>query len=153
MSSADLHDSLSHLRGPKSFTNDIPLDNLSTYLSDLFTHANLIANSVPSPTHWSSLPNPPSTPNPHDSSTPLPTADESQKHFWPNWGKPLKLSTKDNPLNIPLYKMAGSDRHGAWFARRSFHRGLGFAQWKRCMQHEFVASMEVEGEPGAGAVR
>jgi len=153
MSSTRLHDCLYYLRGPKSFTSDIPLDDLSTYLSNLFSHANLIANSVPPPNHWSSLPNSASNPSPHSSSTPLPPTDESQNHFWPNWGKPLKISAKDNPLNIPVHKMAGSDRHGAWFARRSVHRGLRFAQWKRCMQHEFAASMEVQGEPGAGAVR
>lgn len=49
--------------------------------------------------------------------------------------------------------MAGNDRHGAWFARRSVHEGLGFTKWKRAMQREFAKSLAVEGGPGEGSVR
>lgn len=49
--------------------------------------------------------------------------------------------------------MAAHDRHGAWFARRSIHQGMGFAKWKVAMQREFAASLAISGHPGAGAVR
>jgi hypothetical protein len=52
-----------------------------------------------------------------------------------------------------MYKMAGHDRHGAWFARRSVHEGLGFDKWKRAMQTEFAESLAVTGGPGAGSIR
>ena len=52
-----------------------------------------------------------------------------------------------------MFKMAGHDRHGAWFARTSVHEGLGFSKWKRAMMREFPESLEVEGGPGVGNVR
>lgn len=52
-----------------------------------------------------------------------------------------------------MYKMAGHDRHGAWFARRSVHEGLGFGKWMRAMKREFPVSLAVEGGPGVGSVR
>ena len=58
-----------------------------------------------------------------------------------------------NPLDVAVYKMAGHDRHGAWFARRNVVEGLGFTRFKRAMQREFPHSMTVAGGPGAGAVR
>ena len=69
------------------------------------------------------------------------------------WGKPIKLSAKDNPLGMAVYKAAGKDGKGAWFARRSVHEGLGFTKWKLGLQREFPETLEVQGGPGVGNIR
>lgn len=149
-----LHEALSHLR-PKPF-DEIPTSDLSSYLRTTFDNAEIIANSVPPPPHYSFLPStiPESKSAAQDSPSAPPSFENDEyKGLWSHWGKPLKMSQKDNALSIPMYKMAGHDRHGAWFARRSVHRGLAFERWKACMQREFEESMAVEGGPGEGAVR
>ncbi|KAI7107140.1 hypothetical protein KC352_g36771, partial [Hortaea werneckii] len=75
--------------------------------------------------------------------------EDLQKH----WGKPMKFDKSKNPLDVSVYKMAGKDRHGAWFARSSVLEGMGFDKFKRAMQREFPHSLTVKGGPGAGAVR
>lgn len=69
------------------------------------------------------------------------------------WGKPIKLSVKENPLGMAVYKLAGKDGKGAWFARRSVHEGLGFRKWKLGLQKEFPESLKVQGGPGEGNIR
>lgn len=69
------------------------------------------------------------------------------------WGKPVKIAAKDNPLNIPVYKLSARDGRGAWFARRSVHEGLSFSRWKDAIQREFPTSLAVQGQPGEGNVR
>ena len=54
-----------------------------------------------------------------------------------SWGKPVKLSAKENPLGMAVYKMSAKDRHGAWFARRSVLQGIGFARFKKALSEEF----------------
>ena len=73
--------------------------------------------------------------------------------FQKEWGKPIKLAPKDNPLGMAVYKMAGKDGKGAWFARRSVHEGMGFKKWKLGLEKEFPESMEVQGGPGEGNIR
>ena len=86
------------------------------------------------------------TPSSLRSEPPEPEASSLQKE----WGKPLSLK---NPLGISVYKMAGKDGKGAWFARRSVHEGLGFSKFKRGMEREFPETLKVEGPPGAGNIR
>ncbi|KAL2043071.1 hypothetical protein N7G274_004131 [Stereocaulon virgatum] len=69
------------------------------------------------------------------------------------WGKPIKLNAKDNPLGMSVYKLAGKDGRGAWFARRSVHEGMGFMKWKLGLQREFPETLEVQGGPGEGNIR
>ena len=69
------------------------------------------------------------------------------------WGKPIKLNAKDNPLGMAVYKCSGKDGRGAWFARRSVHEGLGFKKWKLALQREFPETLEVQGGPGEGNIR
>ncbi|RMZ91772.1 hypothetical protein DV736_g975, partial [Chaetothyriales sp. CBS 134916] len=69
------------------------------------------------------------------------------------WGKPLKLKSSENVLGISVYKAAGKDGKGAWFARRSVHEGLGFAKFKAAFRNEFPASLAVQGAPGEGNIR
>ncbi|OCK81289.1 hypothetical protein K432DRAFT_381439 [Lepidopterella palustris CBS 459.81] len=158
---SQLHEALSTLR-PKDFA-DVPLDELNVFLADIFAQAELIANSVPPPpggcdfqssrrsrsdvngaTSASEITVSPARPPP-----PAPAHAELQQ----SWGKPLKLSAKDSVLGISVFKMAGSDRHGAWFARRSIHEGLGFEKWRRAMMREFPESLAIQGGPGEGNVR
>ncbi|CAK4033466.1 Hypothetical predicted protein [Lecanosticta acicola] len=158
---AELHDALKYL-GPVEW-NDVPQDNLQQYLAHCFTAGELICNSVP--------PNPNGTafkeakphhrkPNAakshkeiHPSAARSHPPDEEHGKLQKNWGKPMKFKASDNPLQVSVYKMAGHDRHGAWFARQSVHEGLGFDKFKRAMMREFSESLAVSGGPGAGAVR
>ncbi|KAK4548623.1 hypothetical protein LTR36_009533 [Oleoguttula mirabilis] len=158
---ADLHDALKAL-APVQWP-DVPLDDLPTYLTSAFTAGELICNSVPpspngQPFH-SSKPHH-KTPNQATSAkemhASLARASPPHKHhedLQRHWGKPYKFKAEQNPHGVILYKMAGHDRHGAWFARRSVHEGLGFARFKKAMQREFPHSLTVQGGPGAGAVR
>ncbi|KAK3110543.1 hypothetical protein LTR53_015044, partial [Teratosphaeriaceae sp. CCFEE 6253] len=87
-------------------------------------------------------------------STARPSAPhESHEVLQKSWGKPYKYSASANPHGVALFKMAGHDRHGAWFARRSIHEGIGFEKFRRAMSKEFPHTLAVEGGPGAGAIR
>lgn len=157
----ELHEALTVLR-PKDWS-DIPVDDLETFLHDVFAKAELITNSVPPPPggddYLSSKParNDANAARsakdliPSQARPPLPAPEHQALRD--SWGKPVKVGAKDNPLGLTVYKMAGNDRHGAWFARRSVHEGMGFAKWKRAMQTEFAESLAVEGGPGEGNVR
>ncbi|EME87917.1 uncharacterized protein MYCFIDRAFT_96822, partial [Pseudocercospora fijiensis CIRAD86] len=160
---AELHDALRYL-GPVDWS-DVPKDQeaLEQYLTDCFAAGELICNSVPpladgtpfnasKPHH--DTPNSASShrdihPSAARSPPPHPDHEALQKH----WGKPMKFNQKQNPLKISLYKMAGHDRHGAWFARRCVTEGLGFAKFKAAMMRELAETMTVSGGPGAGAIR
>lgn len=156
---AEIYAALKHL----SFIEwaDVPTDDLKPFLTESFVAGELICNSIPP------LPNgiPFEDAKPHHNE---PNKATSHKDMHPStalsqppskehgdlskhWGKPQKL--KNNPLNVQIYKMAGNDRNGAWFARKSVHEGLGFDKMKRAMLREFPLSMSVKGGPGAGAVR
>ena len=158
---SQLQDALSTL-GPIDF-DKIPLSDLNGFMSDAFAQAEVIANSVPSPAggddfvhaqRSSSQVN-----SAHNASSMIvssarpPPVDPSHAELQKDWGKPLKINPKENPLGIALHKMAGHDRHGAWFARSSVHEGLGFEKWRRAMRREFLESIAVEGGPGAGCIR
>ncbi|KAJ9620600.1 hypothetical protein H2203_007807 [Taxawa tesnikishii (nom. ined.)] len=158
---AELHDALKAL-GPVDFS-DVPVDNLGPYLQHHFEAGELICNSVPPPPGGddfeSSNPSH-SKPNSASSSKEItassarpPTPHELHAGLRKGWGKPLKVSAKENPLGISVYKMAGNDRHGAWFARRSVHEGLSVSKFKKAMQREFAESLAVQGGPGEGNIR
>lgn len=55
-------------------------------------------------------------------------------------------NAKENPLNIPIYKLSGKDGKGAWFARRSVHKGLPFSRWKSKMQVEMDETLRARQE-------
>jgi hypothetical protein len=158
---SQLHKALEAL-SPKDY-NDIPLDDLQTFLSDLFSNAELIANSVPPPPNGTPYESARRTRTDVNSATCAadltvsnvrrPPPAQEHMELQKAWGKPLKLGAKDAATGISVFKMAGNDRHGAWFARTSVHEGLGFAKWKRSMIREFPESLEVDGGPGVGSVR
>lgn len=49
-------------------------------------------------------------------------------------------------MNIPIYKLSGKDGKGAWFARRSVHKGLPFSRWKSKMQVEMDETLKARQE-------
>ena len=160
---AALHSALTSL-GPTPYSA-VPQDveSITSYLQSAFRSAQTIIDSVPLP--------PPSglqTGRPRSStsasiasnvseissssarSDPL---DPENAPLQKEWGKPIKLNAKDNPLDMSVYKLGGKDGKGAWFARRSVHEGLGFKKWKLGLQREFPESLEVQGGPGEGNIR
>ena len=71
--------------------------------------------------------------------------------------KEVKVSPKDNPLGISIYKLGAKDGKGAWFARRSVHHGLSFDKWRLALEREFAETLNRSGksgsEPGTGNIR
>lgn len=154
-----LHDALQTLL-PIDFAS-LPVDDngLDEFMRDAFRQSQTIVHSVPLPSTSA-----PSTPNRSRANSAASSVDDirpssARPHhsvdvdLQKTWGKPIKLSAKDNPLNISVYKLSSKDGNGAWFARRSIHEGLGFARWKKGIEGEFRESLAVEGGAGAGAVR
>ncbi|KAG6126721.1 hypothetical protein E4U38_006764 [Claviceps purpurea] len=148
--------------------NDIPQHDLATFLNDSFEQAQIAIDSVPSAatpatgvktaatgrarakTDSAVIYNPAPVP-----SAPLrdtAATAELSAQLRKEW-KEIKTNPKDNPLGISVYKLAGKDGKGAWFARRSVHVGLSFEQWKTGLQKEFAESMNVQGAPGSGNIR
>ncbi|KAF2029317.1 hypothetical protein EK21DRAFT_67901 [Setomelanomma holmii] len=158
---SELHDALACLR-PKEFS-DFPTDSLNTYLQDVLSKAELIANSVPPPpngTPYESSKRTRTNPLPAINGADLtisearrPPPTKAHEDLQKSWGKPVKLAAKETATGMSVFKMAGHDRHGAWFARTGVHEGLGFAKWKRAMLREFPESLEVQGGPGEGNIR
>jgi len=155
-----LHDALSVLR-PKDFS-EVTLDELSVFLRDVFAQAEFIVNSVPQPpdgTDFRNASRSRSSSNPATKASEVTTSsvrgpsDPSLEELHKAWGKPLKIYASSNPCNVSVWKMAGNDRHGAWFARRSVHEGLPFSKFKKAMEAEFAESLAVKGSPGQGSVR
>lgn len=75
------------------------------------------------------------------------TTDPQLASLQKEWGKPIKVGNgKENPLDIPVYKLAGKDGRGAWFARRSVHEGLPFSRWKAKLQSEIGETLRMREE-------
>jgi hypothetical protein len=157
---AELHKALETL-GPIDWA-DVPQD-LGPFMKNLFENGELICNSVPPPpggtAYEASQPTQP-TPNAAKSAKQVVNSDARPVDPHPDhtalqksWGKPVKLSAKENPLGISVYKMAAKDRHGAWFARRQVLEGVSLTKVRRAMQREFAESLAQSGGAGAGNVR
>lgn len=165
---ATLHTALQSL-SPTSFTS-VPKDQsgVTAYLHKVFRDAQTIIDSVPLPppddpiiaaqasartrssTSTSSASNVSEISSSSARSDPI---NPSNASLQKEWGKPIKLNAKDNPLGMAVYRLAGKDGKGAWFARRSVHEGLGFRRWKAGLQREFPETLEVQGGPGEGNIR
>ncbi|KAL1297154.1 hypothetical protein AAFC00_004730 [Neodothiora populina] len=158
---AELHQALQML-SPVEWS-DVPVDNLEPFLRQIFDAGEIICDSVPPPAGGVDFAEakpvhaePDSASNAQEivasearAAPPHPDHADLQKA----WGKPLKVGAKENPLGISVYKMAGKDRNGAWFGRRSVHEGISFTKFKKAMQREFAESLAVQGGPGEGNVR
>ncbi|KAI9806218.1 MAG: hypothetical protein M1825_006333 [Sarcosagium campestre] len=159
---AALHSALQIL-SPTEFTS-VPQDDLESYLKEAFSKAQMLVNSVPIPDEKSTPDAGRSRSNTTSSlassasemslSSARPAAPITEHAvLQKEWGKPLKLAAKDNPLGMSVYKLSGKDGRGSWFARRSVHEGLGFKAWKKSLQQEFPESLQVQGGPGEGNIR
>lgn len=161
---AALHSALQSL-GPTAFSS-VPAEKTKTkeYLQDLFAQAQIILDSVPPPPPENnallsrSRTNTTTSEASNDSelSSSAARADPlnpSNISLQKEWGRPVKLTPKENPLGMAVYKLGGKDGRGAWFARRSVHEGLGFRKWKLGLQREFPETLEVQGKPGEGNIR
>ncbi|KIW73260.1 hypothetical protein PV04_01392 [Phialophora macrospora] len=162
MAGLNLHSCLKAL-APCKFS-DIPQqqDELDPYLADLFSQVQAVVESIPIPdpdpahrhrshTTGSIAPNNASEMFVSSARSPSPAPEYAA--LQQEWGKPIKLAAKDNPLGIAVYKLGGKDGKGAWFARRSVHEGLGFSRFKRGFEREFPTSLAVQGKPGEGNIR
>lgn len=158
---AALHSALQRL-SPTPFSS-VPTSEAEAreYLQDVFSKAQLIIDSVPPPSIEDSIAanrsraasNVSASSEVSTSSVRSDPLNPSNVSLQKEWGKPIKLAAKDNPLGMGVYKMAGKDAKGAWFARRSVHEGMGFKKWKLGLQKEFPESMAVQGGPGEGNIR
>ena len=151
---AAIHEALQAL-GPTAFADVATSDtDLASYLKKTFDHALLLVDSVPpppSPTDSnisSSATRPRSASAVSLSSARSAPAAPDREALQGAWGKPVKLSAKENPLGVSVYKLAGQDGKGAWFARRSVHEGLGFEAWRDGLRKELPLGWTDE-EPGA----
>ncbi|KAL2223070.1 hypothetical protein M432DRAFT_538188 [Thermoascus aurantiacus ATCC 26904] len=136
-----------------------PPYKLRAYVSDIFKKSQLIAESVPEPPPRSratataaaakTASPPPSLLSSRISNSPARTGttDPQLASLQKEWGKPIKVGNgKENPLDIPVYKLAGKDGRGAWFARRSVHEGLPFSRWKAKLQSEIGETLRMREE-------
>lgn len=159
---ATLHSALQAL-APVEYSS-VPHDDLKSYLLDHFAKSRVLIDSVPIPPSDSTPPTGRSRANTASSvasgiseisSSSARSAPPIAEHaaLQKEWGKPIKLSSKENPLGMAVYKLGAKDGKGTWFARRSVHEGIGFSKWRTALEREFPKSMEVQGGPGEGNIR
>ncbi|KAI5246787.1 hypothetical protein E4T43_02491 [Aureobasidium subglaciale] len=158
---SELHDALKQI-GAIDWA-DVPKDNLGPWMKQLFETGELICNSVPPPPGGTDYEqSQPTQPKPDTAKSAKEVVNSDARPVAPHpehaglqkaWGKPVKLNAKENPLGISVYKMAGKDRHGAWFARRQVLEGVSITKMRKAMQREFAESLAESGGPGAGNVR
>lgn len=126
------------------------------FLNQTFHDADYLANSIPSdsalPSQQNGRPRASTDPNRLPMSTRRHQPSERSKELSKEW-KEVKVNPKENPLGLSVYKLAGKDGKGAWFARRSVHEGQDFDKWKLAMEREFAETMKVKGKPGSGKIR
>jgi len=148
-----LHEALQAL-GPTTW-DEIPKSqpDLRAYLSTLAQQARTIIASVPEP--------PPSSPDGYHhkkeqqrkyghayrvtpSSARLGTSDPEILSLQKQWGKPLKPgNSRDNPYEIPLYKLQAGDGKATWFGRRSVHGGMPFERWRGKLSSELEETLRL----------
>lgn len=143
--------------------SEIPSDEsgLTQYLQSTFKDATILIDSVPlqDPSDTSSTTRSRGSSSASCSNEivlsdarPEPPASDVEK-LQKDWGKPVRLKASENPLGMSVYKLAGNDGKGAWFARRSVHEGLGFSKWKKALQAEFAETLKGGPGPGEGNIR
>lgn len=161
MGASPIHEALRSL-APIDIS-EIPSDDngLIQFLSDTFKDATTLIDSVPlqdaSETSSSSRSRGSSTASCSSEvvlsdARPEPPSSDIEK-LQKAWGKPVRLKANENPLGMSVYKLAGNDGKGAWFARRSIHEGLPYSKWKKALQSEFAETLKTQGGPGEGNIR
>lgn len=148
-------------------------DSLSQIFSKTFQDSEILINSIPAPPTSTipsgndTTPSPGRTraktdsavrgiPIPQDISSSSQESAATVAKLRKDW-KEVKVSPKDNPLGITIYKLASKDGKGAWFARRSVHSGLSFDKWRCALEREFAETLNRSdkngSEPGTGNIR
>lgn len=147
--------------------DDLPQDDLATYINDIFSQSMIVVKSIPSPSS-AAAPTAPATSGRARAKTEsavlfndaqrsraprLPAASlDAAVALRKDW-KEVKVNPKENPLDINVFKLSSKDGKGAWFARQSFHEGLSFDDWRAGLEREFAESLKVQGSPGVGNIR
>ncbi|PUU82766.1 hypothetical protein B9Z19DRAFT_966512, partial [Tuber borchii] len=93
-------------------------DDLEGYLANSLRDTKVLLSSLP--------------PNEEGAPTGPGGVEELQREW-----KPIKLSAKENPMGIQVFKLQSRDGKGAWFARRSVHAGIGFKRLRAGLEREF----------------
>ncbi|KAI5853387.1 hypothetical protein BZA05DRAFT_27510 [Tricharina praecox] len=106
--------------------SEFPSDpsSLNLHLATSLADAHILISSLPPPTI---IPESVTLPEPSD-----PDIAALQKEW-----KPVKLSAKENPVGISVFKLSAKDGKGTWFARRSIHTDIPFRRFKAGLQQEF----------------
>lgn len=138
--------------------NTIDRDDLRTFMTDTFTDAQCLIDSIP--LSLTSKAAAQITGRPRSSTDPTlpklpsrtPKSSDRTEQLRKEW-KEVQVNPRDNPLGANVYKLAAKDKKGAWFARRSVHEGLSFERWKYGMEIEFAESLKIQGKPGDGKIR
>jgi hypothetical protein len=118
-------------------------DDQKTLMTNIFSDAYSLIDSIPVSVKDESQ----QTGRPRAADLP-----EEARALRKEW-KEVKVNSRENPLDLNVYKLAAKDGRGAWFARRSIHEGISFERWKIGMEREFAESLKVQGEPGDGKIR
>ncbi|RPA93928.1 hypothetical protein L873DRAFT_1815277 [Choiromyces venosus 120613-1] len=103
---------------PTTFDSLPREDDLEGYLANCLRDARVLVSSLP--------------PSEDGAPTGLGGVDELQCEW-----KPIKLTAKENPLGIQVFKLQSRDGKGTWFARRSVHAGIGFKRFRAGLEREF----------------
>lgn len=159
------HDPLKAL-GPVDWTA-VTGDDLKHFLNSTFLHAQTVVDSIPAATK----PQQAGRARSHTDSSVV--FDTSSRHhtntsasadastaaaaahaakLQREW-KEVKIAPRDNPYSMSVYKLAGKDGRGAWFARRSIHEGMSFDKFRLGLETEFGHTLQHTTGPGTGNVR
>ncbi|OQD75115.1 hypothetical protein PENDEC_c008G05232 [Penicillium decumbens] len=125
-------------------------EELRDYVRDIFKQSRLVAESLPDPPpyeheeyygqEWEAAD---SGRRVTPSSARVGETDPEITSMQKQWGKPIKLGGKDNPLGIHVWKLSANDNGGQWFGRRSVHEGLSFSHWQRKLSSEYDETLKV----------
>lgn len=145
--------------------NDLPQDDLASYMNHIFAQSMIVVESIPSPSSAATPATSGRARAKTESAAVLrndaqrfralrqPAASlEAAMALRKDW-KEVKVNPRENPLGINVFKMSSKDGKGAWFARQSVHEGLSFDDWKAGLEREFAESLKVQGSPGVGNIR
>lgn len=136
---AEVHEALKSLAPAPHSNFPRSRSSLDVHITNNLLDVHTLISSIPPPDNL-----------PPDLHLPAPPNADS-KALQKEW-KPVKMSPKENPLGISVFKMSAKDGRGAWFARRSVHADIPFARFKAGLQREFDQPKRSDGD-GTGAVR
>ncbi|KAH8783346.1 hypothetical protein F5883DRAFT_483300 [Diaporthe sp. PMI_573] len=152
--------------GPVDWTA-VTADDLQHFLNTTFLHAQTVVDSIPtatkpeqagrarSHTDSSVVFDPASRHHTNTSASADASTATAAAHaakLQKEW-KEVKIPPRDNPYGMSVYKLAGKDGRGAWFARRSMHEGMSFDKFRLGLETEFGHTLQQTTGPGTGNVR